>query len=322
MINNLFSDGKSRRHFLKSSSLLGGFAIFAPVANAFCKSKNSIDLAHSSGELRFVHTAGLNGQTGPTLKGQFGGLNSISESLAEVSFQGLKIDAGDFLDPKQSIAENLEFVQSLTKYGLHLAGLGKTELSLSEHQLLELAEKATFPLINSNYRFKNPEIDQVINKHLIVNFGKYKMAVIAVADEFGALSKNVKNPIKTAIRESELLKSFHACDLVVCIVNFESKPETKSSSIDRLAKIAEHIDFILDANTSTSRAGLNLIKDRSGDDVLISNVLDSGNFLGDFSVTFSPKYSKCMVSNYSRIPGLKKPSLTASIIHELSNQHV
>lgn len=323
MIKNLFSSGKSRRHFLKSSSLLGGLAFLAPVANAFSKSKNSIELADSLGELRFVHTAGLKGQLGPTLKGQFGGLNYIAESLAEAAFDGLRIDAGDFLDPRQSFSENLDFVQNLSNYGLHLAGLGKSELDLSEYQLLELAQKATFSLVNTNYRFKNPELDQAIHKHLIINFGKYKMGVIAVADEFGSLSKNVSNPIKSALRESELLKSFHSCDMVVCLVNFDSNPDIQTTPlIDRLAEKAEHIDFILSAKTTGTRPGLNLIKDRSGDDVLISTVMDSGKYLGDFSVTFTPKYAKCMVANYSRFPGRKNPKLAASFIHELSKKNV
>lgn len=322
MIRNLFSDGKSRRHFLKSSSILGGLAFFAPIAKAFSKSKNSIHLSEGSGELRFVHTAGLKGQFGSSPKGKFGGLNAIAESLSEVAFQGLKIDAGNFLDPNQSFAANLNFVERLATYGLHVAGLGKSELDLSASQLLELADKATFPLLNSNYRFDNSDLDETVLKHLIVNFGKYKLGVIAVADDFGAIPKKVKNPIQSALRESELLKSFHACDLVVCIVNFESKTDTNISAINRLAEKAEHIDFILNANTTSVRPGLNLIKDRSGDDVMISSVLDSGNYLGDFSVSFTPKYSKYMVANCSRIPGLKNPILAASIIHELSNQNV
>ncbi|ERM80582.1 hypothetical protein P872_12710 [Rhodonellum psychrophilum GCM71 = DSM 17998] len=322
MLKKIFSEGKSRRHFLKSSSLLGGLAFLAPVANAFGKSKKSIELANNLGELRFVHTAGLKGQSGPTLKGQFGGLNDIAESLAEATFNGLKIDAGDFLDPSQSFSDNLEFVKNLSNYGLHLAGLGKTELDLSEDQLLELTKKATFSLVNTNYRFINPELDQVINKHLIVNFGKYKMGVIAVADEFGSLPKNVRNPIKSALRESELLKSFHSCDMVVCLVNFDSNPDIQNPSIDRLAEKAEHIDFILSANTTSTRPGLNLIKDRSGEDVLISTVMDSGKYLGDFSVTFTPKYAKCMVANHSRIPGPKNQTQATSIIHEISTQSI
>jgi 2',3'-cyclic-nucleotide 2'-phosphodiesterase (5'-nucleotidase family) len=322
MMQKLFSDGKSRRHFLKSSSLLGGLAFLAPTTKIFNRSKNSIHLDGGLGELRFVHTSGLKGRRDPSINGRLGGLNAISENLTELSFQGLKIDSGDFLDSKQSFEENLNFVQSLSNYGLHLAGLGRAELDLSETQLLELSKKASFSLINTNYRFNNPELNQAIDKHLIVNFGKYKMGVIAVADDFGAISKKVNNPAKSALRESEKLKYLHACDLVVCIVNFKSMPNNENSPISNLAQKAEHIDFILDANTIAARPGLNLIKDRSGDDVLISRVLDSGKYLGDFSVSFTPKYSKCRVSNYSRIPGLKNPSLAASLIHELSNQQV
>ena len=318
MSKNLSFDEKSRRNFLKSSSILGGLAFFAPIAKTFSKSKNSIDLSDLSGELRFVHTAGLNGQLESSSKGRYGGLNSIAESLAEAAFLGLKIDAGNFLDPNQSFAAHLEFVERLTTYGLHVAGLGSTELDLSATQLLEITEKASFPLLNSNYQFENSELDDAVLKHLIVNFGKYKLGVIAVADDFGTIPKKVKNPIQTALRESELLKSIHACDLVVCLVNFESKTDKNFSVINRLAEKAEHIDFILDTNTTNERPGLKLIKDQSGDDVMISRVLDFGNFLGDYSVSFTPKYTKYLVSNYSRIPGLNNPHLASSFILELS----
>ncbi|MFC3415408.1 bifunctional UDP-sugar hydrolase/5'-nucleotidase [Algoriphagus hitonicola] len=321
MSNDLFSQGNSRRHFLKSSSLLGGLAFLAPAAKVFSNSEASIDLVDSSGELRFVHTTGVKGQNDPVWKAEFGGLNSISKSLIDEDFQGLKIDSGDFLNSEVSFSENLEFVQNLRNYGLHLAGLGKTELNLSESQLMELSKKASFSLVNTNYRFENTDLDQAIKKHLIVNFGKYKMGVIAVSDELGSISKKVNNPIETALRESQLLKYLYACDLVVCIVNFELK-HGDENQINKLAKKAEHIDFILDANPAQTRPGLTLVKDQAGDEVFISRVLNFGKYIGDFSVRFTPKYAKCLVSNYSRIPAVKNPRLAASLIHELSSQQV
>lgn len=300
--------------------MLSGLALLSPATKIFLNSENSIELEGNPDEFRFIHTACLKAQLGPVWKDQWGGLESVSNNLTQTGFKGLKIDSGDFINPGLPFSENLNFVQNLNEYGLHLAGLGKSELDLPEEDLSELLRAATFPVINTNYIFKNQELDKATRKHLIIRVGKYRLGVIAVADELGGIEKSVKNPIKTAHREAESLKYFRACDYVICLANLESKADSKDERLIQLAKSSSHIDFILDSNPAVAKPALRVVKNKSGQDVFLSRTLDRATYLGDYTITFSREFSTGLMNSRSRIPGVEIPMLSASLLNELSNQ--
>jgi 5'-nucleotidase len=123
--------------------------------------------------------------------------------------------------------------------------------------------------------------------------GKLKIGVTAVGIEMAGLVPdslfgNTKylDPIQKANEMAVKLKKEDACDMVICLSHLGYQYKSNKVSDEVLAKETEHIDLIIGGHTHTFLDQPVVLKNRSGNDVLVNQVGWAGIILGRLDFEF------------------------------------
>jgi 5'-nucleotidase len=164
------------------------------------------------------------------------------------------------------------------------AGAGFVHQQLAAH---------TIPVVASNYRFSDDELQSRTSPYKIVWKGNIKTAVIGAgqsASDCGSCS----DPLKEMNELATMLKNEKHCDLVVCLSQLGYKNKKAVDDIT-LAQQSTDIDIIIGGHSRTFMQRPTIVLNKNKQEVIINHAGHSGIVLGRIDIGFDEQRRKSKV---------------------------
>jgi len=281
---------QNRREFLRllGAGTLGAAALSAPVS-LLAKDKTV--------HLTILHTNDFHSHIDPFAKdapqnpGE-GGMARRAALISKIRSENehvLLFDAGDIFQGTpyfNYFKAKLDF-ELMTMMGYDAATIGNHEFDNGLEGLESQLKFAGFPFINSNYDFSDTILAGKTIPYKIFRRGGIKIGVYGLGIELQGLvdSKNYgsiryNDPLKTALRMEKLLKEDHHADLIICLshLGYDYKDKTISDKV--IAAQSYHTDLIIGGHTHTFLKKPDMIRNKSGKEVIVNQVGFGGLIVG------------------------------------------
>ena len=289
-----------RRHFLKhvKSSTIFGLAI--PFTGFNIKSVGDlkkITILHTNDVHSHIDPFPANDPVNPNGGGVIARSNLIN-SIKNENANTLVLDAGDVFQgtPYFNFFEGEIELKLMSKMGYNASTLGNHEFDNGIEKLSKSLKHADFSFLNSNYTFKNTQLENKIKKYQVFNVDGIKIGVFGLGIELnGLVEKNLYNgvkyldPIEISKDITNELKFHQNCDLIICLSHLGfSYSKDKNIMCDLiLAKKTRNIDLIIGGHTHTFLDKPIETKNLDDKNVLINQVGCFGINLGKIDFYFS-----------------------------------
>ena len=162
-----------------------------------------------------------------------------------------------------------------------------------------------FQFISSNYDFTNTELEGLVSKYKIYNKGGLKIGVFGLGIELKGLvnpllygETKYYDPVDIAKDMSSKLKFEKGCDLVICISHLGHQYQIDKISDTELASLTSNIDLIIGGHTHTLLNEPLILKNSSGNEVIVNQVGSGGVYVGKIDFNFknsSKNFDKSLV---------------------------
>ncbi|MGE5355719.1 MAG: bifunctional metallophosphatase/5'-nucleotidase [Deltaproteobacteria bacterium] len=228
----------------------------------------------------------------------------IIEKIRSEEKNILLFDAGDIFQgtPYFNYFGGEPEFKIMSEMGYNAATLGNHDFDGGMEGLLKAMQFARFDFIASNYDFDNTILKNKTKQYRIFEIDGLKIGVFSANIELEGLVpeklyKETKylDPVTTSQKISEYLKIKEKCHFVVCLSHLGYKYKDDKISDVKLAEQSEFIDLILGGHTHTFMNEGEKIKNKRGQDVLISQAGWGGILLGKIEILFDSK-NKCLGS--------------------------
>lgn len=237
--------------------------------------------AEATSTITIVHT---NDTHARLLEGKYDGMGfaKIATKVKEIKANNpnvLFLDAGDTLHglPIATISKGEKVVELMNLMGYDAMVPGNHDFNYGADRLLELAEKAEFPVLAANVK-KQEDGSTILKPYIIKELGGMKIGIFGVTTPETKYKSHPKNtegldildPVETAKEIVKELKE-QEVDMIICLshVGLDEDSEVKSSDI---AKNVEGIDVIVDGHSHS--------------------VLPEGELVGDTLIVQTGEYDK------------------------------
>lgn len=253
-------------------------------------------------DLVILHTNDTHSQIEPFTTGRnkgFGGFQRRAEFIKKVKAQHdnvLIVDAGDFNQgtPYFTIFKGDVEVKLYNAMGYEAVCLGNHEFDNGMDELARRISMQNFPTLCANYDFKKTPLKRVVKPYTIIEKGGKKIGIIGVLlDLDGYVSEKSRkgatysNPIPVVNKLAKMLRTKKRCDLVVVLSHLGFDGGTAENPSDtELAKLTENVDLIIGGHSHTFLEKPVPFKNRSGNEVLVTQMGASGVYVGKIAVNF------------------------------------
>lgn len=295
------SKSNSRRDFLKKIGLLSASIAATPWIGA--EASNGIE------KLTILHTNDVHSRIDPFPLdgGRNAGLGGVArraslvKKIRKEEKHVLLLDAGDIFQgtPYFNLYGGELELKLMSKLGYDAATLGNHDFDNGVDGFSKQLPHANFPIICSNYDFRNTSLENKTVPYKVFNKGKLKIGVIGIGIELEGLveKKNYGDtiyldPIINANKYASFLKEEEKCDLVICLSHLGYKYKDQKVSDQVLAKQSRNIDLIIGAHTHTFMSKPDNFKNADGKEVKIFQVGFAGINLGRVDYYFEKNRSK------------------------------
>ncbi|RIW12976.1 hypothetical protein D0X99_17945 [Algoriphagus lacus] len=277
---------KTRREFLRSSSIVASLAAFSSSKLFNDKTILYLKTNTSDTKISLIHSGGLNGaRHNPD---QLGGLEAIQAQLLSSPSSRIFLDSGNLINPDQSIGDNLEFLNQMVKSGLNIATLGMNESNLPTKDLAYLVENSGLKILGNSLEKQGLVLGKTYFSRAVVQWGKYKIGVLPT-----------RNATLSDINRRGLeLKLLFQCDLVIGL-----GPLPQEGNLTLLQRRHHEVyHYFVDANDQLP-VGTHVFKSTKGIEFWMSKPGNQGKYLGAFEYTLNSAYQLRHFANLSFMPG-------------------
>jgi len=280
----------NRREFLRLLGVgtVGAVALTTPM---------KVMAEHAPVHITILHTNDFHSHIDPFAKNSpihsnQGGMAKRAALIAKIRSETdhvLLFDAGDIFQGTpyfNYFNAKLDF-ELMTMMGYDAATIGNHEFDNGLEGLESQLKFAGFPLINSNYDFSDTILAGKTKPYKIFRRGGTKIGVYGLGVELQGLvdSKNYGNtrfhdPLQTALKMEKLLKEEHNTDLIICLshLGYEYPNNTVSDKV--IAAQSYHTDLIIGGHTHTFLKKPDLVRNKSGKDVIVNQAGFGGVIVG------------------------------------------
>ena len=228
---------------------------------------------------------------------------SLIEKIRAENDNVLLLDAGDIFQGTPYFnyyGGELEFkLMSMMKYDA--ATIGNHDFDNGIEGLYAQMPHAQFEFLSANYDFKNTLMDGLVKPYKVFNKKGVKVGVFGLGIQLdGLVDKKMyketiyTDPVETAQEMVRILKKEQKCDLVICLshlgYNYKNEPNTISDL--KLASLTDDIDLIIGGHTHTFLDKPTVVKNLSGNEVLVNQVGCYGINLGRIDFYFDSNKRK------------------------------
>jgi 5'-nucleotidase len=300
----------SRRKFISQSLLTSGSLVLSSsIANA-------ASLFDSPAKLTILHTNDMHSRIDPfPMDGSrnqgLGGVARRAELVRQIRSREehvLLFDAGDIFQgtPYFNIYKGEPEIKAMSAMGYDAATIGNHDFDAGlENLSYQVQKHASFPMIISNYDFSGTPMENHHHPYKIINKGRLKIGVFGLGIELQGLVPeslygNTKylDPVRRANEVAAELKKKN-CDMIICLSHlgykYDSEPNRMSDRI--LARETSDIDLIIGGHTHSFMTEPEVIKSKSGNEVIINQVGWAGMQLGRLDFSFEKTKGKKLISS-------------------------
>lgn len=217
-----------------------------------------------------------------------GGLEAIQSELLGRSNTPVFLDSGNFINPLNSLTDNLKYLKQLVNCGLHMATLGENERSQSPADLAMLVEQSGIRILGNSLEKNGLVLGKTYFTKAIIQCGKYKIGVLPTSN--ASLSEINRKAIE--------LKLLHQCDLLIGLGTLPLQGD-----LSRLQQRHHEIHQYLINAEDQSAVGTRIFKSSQGMEFWVSKPGIMGKYIGAFEYTLNPSYQLRHFANHSFIPG-------------------
>ncbi len=203
----------------------------------------------------------------------------------------LLFDSGDFSQgsPYYTLFKGDVETELMNMMHYDAATIGNHEFDYGLENLARLFKKLNFPIVCSNYRFHEYDLDKLVKPYVIIKRNGLKIGVFGLSprldglvDHNNYLSTEYLDPVATAQEMVDILKKKH-CDLVVCISHLGW--EEKGMGDQEMINHTRGIDVVLGGHSHTYFETLRYVDNADGKPVPVDQNGKSAIFIGKLNLT-------------------------------------
>ncbi len=286
-----------RRTFIRNASILGaGAGLGGFIPNAYASAGNQI-------RVTILHTNDTHSHLEPLPESvpKYAGMGGVARRAALVrqirkeNPDSLLLDAGDVFHGtpyfnKYKGALNFEI---MSKMGYDATTIGNHEFDNGVSGFEKVMDKASFPFVTSNYDFGSTRMGFQVQKFIIRRVGGVKIGIFGLGVNFENLvlphlHRGVRylDPFEISSDMVDRLKSYHQCDMVICLSHIGYRYNDDRVSDRVVAEKVDGIDLIIGGHTHTFMDEPELFEKRDGSRTWISQVGFAGIVLGRMDFYF------------------------------------
>lgn len=208
----------------------------------------------------------------------------------------LLFDSGDFSQGSSyySMFQGDVEVGLMNQMKYDAGTIGNHEFDFGLENMARLFRMAKFPIVCSNYDFKDTELANLVKPYIILKRKGMKIGVFALCPKLEGLVPKEKyepleyrNPSEVAQQMIDLLKTQKKCDVVICLSHLGW--EESDYPCDRVIRETSGIDLVLDGHTHSYFEKLEYVTDKSGRQVPVDQNGRHAAFVGKLSLSFDRK---------------------------------
>lgn len=322
---------QNRRKFLQQTALAAGSLLASQSVFAGLGDINDIT------KLTILHTNDVHSRLEPFPMdgGKNQGLGGVaaradlinkirSEQASADSFEGFRstddnillLDAGDIFQgtPYFNIYKGEPEIKAMTAMRYDAATMGNHDFDGGLENFATQLQYAKFPILLCNYDVTGTPIEFKTQPYKVFKKGKLKIGVTGVGIQPkglvpDALAGNTKylDPVENLNRTAAKLKKEEGCDMIVCLshLGYKYKEDSNRMCDIILAKESENVDLIIGGHTHTFMEEPDVLKNKSGSDVIINQVGWAGIILGRLDFEFSKLQNKSLTKSHTVTVGKK-----------------
>ena len=247
-------------------------------------------------KLVILHTNDTHSQVEPTEKsslntsdmGGYARRMGLISHIREQEKNVLLLDAGDYSQgtPYFNFFNGRVEIDAMNRMKYDAGTLGNHEFDNGIDTLAVILRSAKFPMLSSNYNFRNTALESLIKPYIILNRAGLKIGILAVDVNPKSLvfEKNYKgmvyeDPIQKANDIASLLKKQEKCDVIICLSHLGATSSAGVVNDFELAHKTRYIDVIIGGH-SHSMITNTTEKNAAGKPIVIAQMAKSGLYLG------------------------------------------
>lgn len=287
----------NRRGFIKKSAF--GAAIGLMNTMDFSSGWTDDDVFH----LTVLHTNDVHSRIDPfpmdgsRNEGEGGVIRrkQIIDRIRKEGQQTLLLDAGDIFQgtPYFNLFNGELEIKLMSRLGYDGATMGNHDFDAGMDGFEKQLIHADFPIINSNYDFRDTILNDRIESYKIWDFGAIRVGLYGLGIELeGLVAQNhylntqYLDPIVMARRYERLLKNELDCDYIICLSHLGYRYRDNKVSDVVLAESSDYTDLIIGGHTHTFMKEPHVSKNRNGQPVIINQAGWAGILLGRIDLYF------------------------------------
>lgn len=248
-----------------------------------------------------------------------GGIAARAKLISDIRAEGdqvLLLDAGDIFQgtPYFNLYKGEPEMKAMQMMGYDACTMGNHDFDAGLENFATQLQHVRFPVLLCNYDFTETPMEHKSVPYKIFTKGKLKIGVTGVGIEMKGLvpdnlAGNTKylDPVQKLKETADHLKRTKGCDMVICLSHLGYQYRENSNKICDivLAKETEHVDLIIGGHTHTFLDEPVLVKNKTGEDVLINQVGWGGIRLGRLDYEFMSYKKKNLAAAKSISVGKK-----------------
>ena len=266
--------------------------------------KNSTTTCTADKVITILHTNDTHSRIKPFPKsaGDLAGLGGYARRAALIKQirknqpDVLLLDAGDVFQgtPYFNFYKGELELELMSNMDYDAAAIGNHEFDNGVQGFADVAPKANFPFLCSNYYVQDTSMEPFIENFMIKEFDTITIGVFGLGIAFEnlileSLHKGVKYRDAKLLAEAMVrsLRDYHSCDYIICLSHLGYRYEDDRVSDWKIAQEVDGIDLIIGGHTHTFLDEPVRIKKTSASDTLITQVGWGGVILGRLDLYFS-----------------------------------
>jgi len=208
----------------------------------------------------------------------------------------LLFDSGDFSQGSSyyTMFQGDVEVGLMNQMGYDAATIGNHEFDFGLDNMIRLFKMCKFPIICSNYDFKDTELKDIVKPYIVIKRNGVKIGVFALCPKLDGLvfTKNYEpleylDPVQTAQQMVDQLKQKEKVDVVICISHLGW--QNKDFTDDQMIQGTRGIDLVLGGHSHTYLKQLEYVNDLDGHAVPVDQNGKHGAFVGRLVLTLDKK---------------------------------
>lgn len=185
---------------------------------------------------------------------------SLVKKIRAAEENVLLLDAGDVFQgtPWFDVYGGKVDLELMTEMGYDAMAVGNHEFDRGLEGFADAAQSAGFPILAANYDVKGTAMNPYIQKFIIREIDGVRVGIYGLGIELeGIVSKDLyggvrhRDPVAWANGMVKSLRSYHRCDLIICLSHLGYRYNDDRMDDIKLANRVSGIDLIIGGHTHT-----------------------------------------------------------------------